>query len=84
MAVIAFHSRTLQCAGLEQGGSGMRTETEQGAQFKNSEITENRARITGVPRGWFGGFKPPPPRNSEVLKKLGQIPSSVEYTSVTT
>jgi hypothetical protein len=34
------------------------------------------------PGGWFGGFKPP--RNSEVLKKLGQIPSSVEYTSVTT
>jgi hypothetical protein len=32
--------------------------------------------------GVFGGFKPP--RNSEVLKKLGQIPSFVEYTSVTT
>jgi hypothetical protein len=29
-----------------------------------------------------GGFKhtsPPPPRNSEVLKKPGQIPSSMEY-----
>jgi hypothetical protein len=25
-----------------------------------------------------------PPRNCEVLKKLGQIPSFVEYTSVTT
>jgi hypothetical protein len=33
---------------------------------------------TGVP--W--GFQTP--RNSEVLKKLGQIPSFVEYTSVTT
>jgi hypothetical protein len=32
--------------------------------------------------GWFGGFKPA--RNSEVLKKLDQITSSVEYTSVTT
>jgi hypothetical protein len=36
------------------------------------------------PGGWFGGVQtPPPPRNSEVLKKLAQIPSSVEYTSVT-
>jgi hypothetical protein len=26
----------------------------------------------------------PPPRNSEVLPKLSRIPSSVEYTSVTT
>jgi hypothetical protein len=33
-------------------------------------------------QGGVWGFKPP--RNSEVLKKLGQIPSSVEYTSVTT
>jgi hypothetical protein len=34
---------------------------------------------TGVPRGvvWGGGSNHP--RNSEVLKKLGQIPSSVEY-----
>jgi hypothetical protein len=39
-------------------------------------------RSTGVPGG--GGQIDPPPRNSEVLKKLGQIPSSVEYTSVTT
>jgi hypothetical protein len=31
-----------------------------------------------------GGSNPPPPRNFEVLKKLGQIPSSVEYKSVTT
>jgi hypothetical protein len=37
---------------------------------------------TDVPTGVFGGFKLP--RNSEVLKKLSQIPSSVEYTSVTT
>jgi hypothetical protein len=37
--------------------------------------------------GGLGGSNPTPPhptRNSEVLKKLGQIPSSVEYTSVTT
>jgi hypothetical protein len=33
--------------------------------------------------GDFGGFKPPP-RNSEVLPKLSRIPSSVEYTSITT
>jgi hypothetical protein len=33
-------------------------------------------------QGVVWGFKPP--RNSEVLKKLGQISSSVEYTSVTT
>jgi hypothetical protein len=31
------------------------------------------------PVGGFAGFNPPPPRNSEVLKKLGQFPSSVEY-----
>jgi hypothetical protein len=31
----------------------------------------------------LGGFKPPP-RNSEVLTKLSQIPSSIENTSVTT
>jgi hypothetical protein len=37
-------------------------------------------RNTGVPGG--GGFKHPPPRNSEVLKKLGQIPSAVEYTYI--
>jgi hypothetical protein len=24
--------------------------------------------VSGVPRGWFGGFKPPSPRNSEVLQ----------------
>jgi hypothetical protein len=30
-----------------------------------------------------GGVKPPP-RNSKVLKKLSQVPSSVEYTSLTT
>jgi hypothetical protein len=34
------------------------------------------------PGGVFGGFKPP--RNSEVLKKLGQNSSFEEYTSVTT
>jgi hypothetical protein len=34
--------------------------------------------------GGVGVQPPPPPRNSEVLKKLGQLPSSVEYTSVTT
>jgi hypothetical protein len=28
--------------------------------------------------GGFGGLKPPPPRNSEVLTKLSRIPSSVE------
>jgi hypothetical protein len=39
---------------------------------------------TGVPRGVVLGGSNPPPRNSEVLKKLGQIPISVEYTSVTT
>jgi hypothetical protein len=41
---------------------------------------------SGVPRGkaGFGGFNPPPPRNSEILPKLSRIPSSVEYTSVTT
>jgi hypothetical protein len=39
---------------------------------------------TGVPRGVVLGVQTPPPRNSEVLKNLGQIPSSVEYTSVTT
>ena len=33
-------------------------------------------------RGGFGGSKPH--RNSEVLTKLSQIPSSVENTSVTT
>jgi hypothetical protein len=33
-------------------------------------------------KGEFGGFKPP--RNPEVLQKLSLIPSSVEYTSVTT
>jgi hypothetical protein len=32
--------------------------------------------------GW--GFNPPAPRNSEVLPKLSRIPSSVQYTSVTT
>jgi hypothetical protein len=32
--------------------------------------------------GCYGG--PPPPRNSDVLPKLSRIPSSVEYTSVTT
>jgi hypothetical protein len=38
------------------------------------------ASITGVPRGVVCGVQtPPPPRNSEVLKKPGQIPSSVEY-----
>jgi hypothetical protein len=36
---------------------------------------------SGVPRGV--GVNPPP-RNSEVLTKLSQIPSFVEYTSVTT
>jgi hypothetical protein len=34
--------------------------------------------------GRFGGVKPPPPRNSEVLTKLSRIPSSVENASVTT
>jgi hypothetical protein len=36
---------------------------------------------SGVPRG---GSTPHPPRNSELLTKLRQIPSSVENTSVTT
>jgi hypothetical protein len=34
--------------------------------------------------GGFRGVQPPPPWNSEVLPKLSRIPSSVEYTSVTT
>jgi hypothetical protein len=28
---------------------------------------------TGVPRGGFGGFKPPPPRNSEILTKYQKL-----------
>jgi hypothetical protein len=39
---------------------------------------------SGVPKGGFGGFNPPPPPNSEALPKLSRIPSSVEYTLVTT
>jgi hypothetical protein len=43
--------------------------------------------LSGVPTG-VGGIKPPslppPSRNSEVLTKLSRIPSSLEYTSVTT
>jgi hypothetical protein len=35
-------------------------------------------------RGGWGFKHPPPPRNSEVLPKLSRIPSSVEYTSITT
>jgi hypothetical protein len=46
--------------------------------LKNAVCFESLA----YPGGVFVGFKPP--RNSEVLKKLGQIPSFVEYTSVTT
>jgi hypothetical protein len=38
---------------------------------------------SGVPKGGFGGFKPPP-RIYEVLPKPSRIPSSVEYTSITT
>jgi hypothetical protein len=34
--------------------------------------------VGGGGGGGAGGFNPPPP-NSEVLKKPGQIPSSVEY-----
>jgi hypothetical protein len=37
----------------------------------------HQGHTTGVPRGGGG-------RNSEVLKKLSQIPNSVEYTSVST
>ena len=47
------------------------------------EELKNTMKISGVPRGGLGVFKPPP-RNSEVLTKLSQIPSSVENTSVTT
>jgi len=36
---------TLRCTGLERGGSGTRTGTEEGARFKSSEIKENRTRI---------------------------------------
>jgi hypothetical protein len=36
---------TFRYTGLERGGSGTRTGTEGGAQFKISEIKENRARI---------------------------------------
>ena len=35
----------LRCTDLERGSSGKRTGTEEGAQFKSSEIKENRARI---------------------------------------
>jgi hypothetical protein len=41
-------------------------------------------KASGVPRGeGFGGGSNPRPPNSQVLKKLNQIPSSVENTSVT-
>jgi hypothetical protein len=38
---------------------------------------------TGVPRGGFEGFKPPPKKKnySEVLTKPSRIPSSVKNTS---
>jgi hypothetical protein len=42
---------------------------------------------TGYTSHWRtqgGGLGGSNPRNSEGLKKLGQIPSSVEYTSVAT
>jgi hypothetical protein len=39
-------------------------------------------RTEGAGGGW--GVQTPIPRNSEVLLKLSRIPSSVEYTPVTT
>jgi hypothetical protein len=36
---------TLRYTGLERGGSGTRTGSEEGTQFKSSEIKENRAEI---------------------------------------
>jgi hypothetical protein len=50
------------------------------------KIDDNTTRVRQLIRSQWrtegGGF--PPPRNSEVLPKLSRIPSSVEYTSVTT
>jgi hypothetical protein len=34
--------------------------------------------------GYQEGLNPPSPRNANILTKLSQIPSSVEYTSITT
>jgi len=36
---------TLRYTGLERGVSGIRTGTEEGAQFKSSEIKENGTRL---------------------------------------
>jgi hypothetical protein len=44
-------------------------------------LTDYLMMVSGVPRGVEGSK---PTRNSEVLPKLSQIPSFVEYTSVTT
>jgi hypothetical protein len=48
--------------------------------WKQTWFKHSQWHTDGVGVVW--GFKPPP--NSEVLTKLTQIPSSVEYTSVTT
>jgi hypothetical protein len=49
-----------------------------------SRVWKGEIDHSGVPGGWVGRFKPPFPRNSEVLTKLSRIPSSVENTSITT
>jgi hypothetical protein len=40
--------------------------------------------LSPVAYRWGGGLNSPHPRNCEVLTKLSRIPSSVEYTSITT
>jgi hypothetical protein len=47
------------------------------------QILEN-ILLSGVQRGRGGWGSNAPPRNSEILTKLSQIPISVENTSVTT
>jgi hypothetical protein len=51
------------------------------ATIGSTDVALWKVQTSGVPRGL--GFQNPP-RNSEVLKKLSQVSSSVENTPVTT
>jgi hypothetical protein len=73
------------CRGVREQGRVLR----EGLEAKREKVARHYRTLQDTTQQWrteegFGGFEPPPLRNSEVLTKLSRIPSSVENTSVTT
>jgi hypothetical protein len=91
--VTAVGMRNFKSRSISRNFASYRVSLAQSHDCQNCSLTANKIHPNCIQLSFHsravdqwrteGGGQIPPPRNSEVLTKLSQIPSSMEYTSIT-